>query len=453
MHRFAYVFVLFGLVFSSCGATNVRITDQQAGEAPGEDTTASQKSKSHALTKPDYSIYHTMEDALGSVAEIVESSGSMALERLEEQAEDDEGYKAGMDVVTYDAGGRDHENMGKVVLDFGQHGRELVTTEVALGLLRCLSDEAELQRLVDQYLRLDVREVRRILESTVIKIIPMENENGRAKVEKGELCERKNGRGVDPNRNWSVDWGVKEPDYDPNEEYPGKNPFSEPEVKILKKLVEGFKPDAFINVHSGMEALFVPFDHRNTIADGIDVNATLKILKEIDSTFCEGRCSVGSGGGTVGYLAHGTLTDYLHDVGIPIASTWEIYGDEKASFEDCFKMFNPLDHDSLKEYVDRWVSILLFFITELTHHPATEAKYSTRKVDIPAREKDDVVFSNSPVIMEGDQRPSFAYYQPLAICIAMFLLYKAKSSVMDKVKSEEILPRFTKKKKHYVSIS
>ncbi len=52
----------------------------------------------------------------------------------------------------------------------------------------------------------------------------MENERGRAKVETRNLCERKNGRGVDTNRNWPVHWGFKEPDYDAREEYPGDEP-------------------------------------------------------------------------------------------------------------------------------------------------------------------------------------------------------------------------------------
>lgn len=53
----------------------------------------------------------------------------------------------------------------------------------------------------------------------------MENRGGRRRVEAGELCERKNGRGVDPNRNWDVHWGHKERDYDPAEEFPGRAPF------------------------------------------------------------------------------------------------------------------------------------------------------------------------------------------------------------------------------------
>jgi hypothetical protein len=27
---------------------------------------------------------------------------------------------------------------------------------------------------------------------------------------------------------------------------------------------------------------------------------------------------------------------------VPMAFTWEIYGDESASYDDCFRMFNPL---------------------------------------------------------------------------------------------------------------
>ena len=53
----------------------------------------------------------------------------------------------------------------------------------------------------------------------------MENPAGREKVENGDLCERKNGRGVDINRNWDIDFGKKEKDYDASEEYPGEHAF------------------------------------------------------------------------------------------------------------------------------------------------------------------------------------------------------------------------------------
>lgn len=46
---------------------------------------------------------------------------------------------------------------------------------------------------------------------------------------------------------------------------------------------------------------------------------------------------------SAGYLAHGTATDYMYEkLKVPLSFTWEIYGDSKADFHDCFRMFNPL---------------------------------------------------------------------------------------------------------------
>lgn len=51
-----------------------------------------------------------------------------------------------------------------------------------------------------------------------------------------------------------------------------------------------------------------------------------------------------------GYLAHGTATDYMYEkLKIPLAFTWEIYGDQAADYNDCFRMFNPLT----KKQVDK----------------------------------------------------------------------------------------------------
>jgi hypothetical protein len=54
------------------------------------------------------------------------------------------------------------------------------------------------------------------------------------------------------------------------EEYPGVRPFSEPEVQIVKRVVEKWHPHVWVNVHSGMEALFMPFDHK-VGGDGLDL--------------------------------------------------------------------------------------------------------------------------------------------------------------------------------------
>lgn len=199
-----------------------------------------------------------------------------------------------------------------------------------------------------------------ILDRVIIKVVPMENLHGRELVEAGDLCERRNGRGVDLNRNWGVDWGKKEKDYDPYEENPGVAPFSEPETQIMRRLAISFDPHIWINVHSGMKALFMPYDHKNVTPDGLPADRMRLLLEELNNAHCHKLCMIGSGGGSVGYLAHGTATDYMYDiVKVPMAFTFEIYGDDSASSKDCFKMFNPVDHTTFNRVLNDWSAAFL----------------------------------------------------------------------------------------------
>lgn len=260
------------------------------------------------------------------------------------------GYHAELNVVTYCRNRTAIEDKSKfrILLSFGQHARELITTELALRILSILSEEQFLPKM-------DPLLLNKTLEKIVIKVVPMENLNGRKKVEAGDVCERRNGRGVDLNRNWSVDWGKKEKDFDPYEENPGIGPFSEPEAQLMRKLSTSFDPHIWVNVHSGMEALFMPYDHKNTTPAGMQSKKMKLMLETLNHLHCGDRCVVGSGGGSVGYLAHGTTTDYMYDVAkVPMAFTFEIYGDEKASSRDCFKMFNPVDHPTFNRVLNEW---------------------------------------------------------------------------------------------------
>uniref|UniRef100_A0A2C9TZ95 Peptidase M14 domain-containing protein n=1 Tax=Manihot esculenta TaxID=3983 RepID=A0A2C9TZ95_MANES len=191
------------------------------------------------------------------------------------------------------------------------------------------------------------------------------------------------GRGVDLNRNWSVDWGKKEKDFDPNEENPGIAPFSEPETQIMRKLALSFDPHIWVNVHSGMEALFMPYDHRNTTPDGSPSQRMKTLLSELNQVHCHKHCMIGSGGGSVGYLAHGTATDYMYDiVKVPMAFTFEIYGDPTASSKDCFKMFNPVDLAAFNRVLNDW-SAAFFTIFKLGPLQLDEvgSKASTANLD------------------------------------------------------------------------
>ena len=165
-----------------------------------------------------------------------------------------------------------------MLYNYGEHGRELITVEVAVQLSaswRAASTKPPRSRTLGSLCGLEASAalLRLRVQDCSVDV------NGRAKVEAGDLCERKNGRGVDCNRNWAVDWGVKAPDYDPYEEYPGTAPFSEPEAFMLKTLLEEFEPHAWVNVHSGMEALFLPYDHKATEPEGPGADAMRDILR------------------------------------------------------------------------------------------------------------------------------------------------------------------------------
>ena len=76
--------------------------------------------------------------------------------------------------------------------------------------------------------------------------------------------------------------------------------YSEPEVILIRDVALAFRPHAWVNIHSGMEALFLPYDHVARIPDGADALASLAVLQELNRTACGGRCAVGSGGKSVG---------------------------------------------------------------------------------------------------------------------------------------------------------
>ena len=277
-------------------------------------------------------------------------------------------YSAAIDVVTVDfTAGSDvpPERQLRVWLNFGEHGRELITTDVAIRLLDVLAAGPE---AAAQFAG-GGEDMVAALRRSVLKVVPLENAGGRAKVEAGELCLRKNGRGVDPNRNWDIHWGVKEPDYDPYEEAAGTAPFSEPEAVLLRDALTEWQPHGWVNVHSGMRALFVPYDHVAAMPKGRVGSALRTMLAAMQRRFCA-DCVTGSGGGAVGYLAHGTATDYVFaNLSVPVAMTWEIYGDSAARNDDCFRMFNPLGREQHDAVLEAWAAAAVAVPWAVAMHP------------------------------------------------------------------------------------
>ncbi|KAJ3693947.1 hypothetical protein LUZ60_009427 [Juncus effusus] len=300
-----------------------------------------------SLTSIPAHLYHSSDSLLKEIDALVSRHSDRLF--IEKKRGSNRGYLAEIVAVTYNyTKGQNTKPKFRVLLSFGQHGRELITTELALHLLRVFVGEKIIYNL-------ELKSIENILENLVIKVVPMENLNGRKLVEAGDHCERRNGRGVDLNRNWSVDWGKKEKDYDPYEENPGSAPFSEPEAQIMRIISNSFNPHIWVNVHSGMEALFMPYDHKNTTPAGFPGYLMRSVLEDLNKYQFKNKCVVGSGGGSVGYLAHGTTTDYMYEIAkVPMPFTFEIYGDPTASTKDCFKMFNPMEKTTFNNVIDEW---------------------------------------------------------------------------------------------------
>jgi len=345
-----------------------------AGATPRGAADAARGLAKAATSGVDWSLYRKIAEVEAAVEQWASAHpGVASLEAVTKTSADGQ-YTTRSQVVRVTPAGLasgDADKM-RVFLVFGEHARELITVEVGLRVLELLGAPERVARelgLGDD----DAARLSATLAHAAFTVLPMENVEGRRRVEGGKACERKNGRGVDINRNYEVDWGVKEPDYVPSEEYPGEAPLSEPEAALTLSLVRGFHPAAFINVHSGMFAMFAPYDHRLTVPDDDNARAQLEVLGRVRDAVCR-ECLVGAGGKTVGYLAHGTAADHMWvREGVPFVSTWEIYGDERAAFSECFRMFNPVTAAGRDAEVRRWTLAVARLLLELPSHPGVPA--------------------------------------------------------------------------------
>lgn len=348
---------------SKSGSTN-ELQPSKVDDEPGWSHQSRTLSRTMTkFAKPDYSYYSTYETFISKLKESVASAEPTGNAQWETRSAKDGDYEAQTDIITIrPSASRERADEMRVLLNFGEHGREIITSEVGAKLVRSLLARQSLAaRFKNQT---TIEKVEDMLSNTIIKIVPVENKNGRILVEAGSFCERKNGRGVDLNRNWGLDWGTKAPDYDPEEEYPGKAPFSEPEVRITKDLVEEFRPHIWINFHSGMEGLFTPYNYIEKVPTSPLIDSVLGMLKITNKQFCNSKCAIGPGGNTVGYLAHGTADDYIFDrIGIPVVMTWEIYG-ANAHRDDCFRMFNPTSMSSYTDVLQRWELAIVDFLSK-----------------------------------------------------------------------------------------
>jgi len=242
----------------------------------------------------------------------------------------------------------------RYALFFGEHGRELISAEMGMYLLKAFCGRRDV-----------VSEVRRraqlLLSYAEVLILPNVDEGGRRSVEEGRFCmrgTRDNFRQVDLNRNWDYRWSP-----DDQENYPGPHPFSEPETQIARKHLESFKPNVFLSVHSGNRALWTPgaYDYDDSEARklmGAAWNTLLHIASHVNRhTHC--KCNVGAPG-KIAHVRHpGTSLDYAGlKMNVPYAMAWETWLDPKG---DCLKRFSPVVEKIYSRVLQQWSLAMVYF--------------------------------------------------------------------------------------------
>jgi len=81
-----------------------------------------------------------------------------------------------------------------------------------------------------------------------------------------------------------------------SDEYGGPKPFSEPESRIVKLIAEANRPQAFVNLHSGEYAMYVPWDSKKGLAPDLPADIG-EVLERLDA-YCQ--CMHGAAGEVAG---------------------------------------------------------------------------------------------------------------------------------------------------------
>jgi len=189
---------------------------------------------------------------------------------------------------------------------FGEHSREIITTELALYFIKSICSK---------FSKYDMDTRKEIMKRNYFIIVPIVNEFGRKKVEQGNYCKRTNENGVDLNRNWDNHWKKTTAD----NTFSGNKPFSEWQTKILKHILEKYKATIHVSIHSGVLGMYIPFAYKT-----IDINNKLlqdsetkklrkmiTVLKSINKKYC--KCRSGPAANELFYLCPGNNLDYAFE--------------------------------------------------------------------------------------------------------------------------------------------
>jgi hypothetical protein len=299
----------------------------------------------------------------------------------------------------------------RVLFNFGEHGREIISSEVALQLVHMLDMEAQQALPLPPPILADAaadkaetamaaadpashlagtRELDPLFTAWLLSharvvLLPLLNVWSHQRVEEGELCQRKNKRQVDLNRNWDFLWDGLPPssssssrtnagdikrrqqqrrrhNANPNDEqYGGTEPFSEVESRVLRDVAQLVRPNLFVNVHSGITEMYCGWDWKQElIPNGAEALRVLQAMRP----HCASKssdCPIGGAGIIGGYVVFGGSMDYLYtQLNTSHSLTIEVFGGERGvDPRECFAFFNPTTAARLEHTKRRWARALV----------------------------------------------------------------------------------------------
>lgn len=326
----------------------------------------------------------------------------------------------------------------KLVFVFGLHGRDMVTSEVALRIVEavCTTNETRRTQLAPL-----VHAARTLLPTAEIVLVPIANPSGRRIAEMGRRCEKTNANDVDIDRNWDHFWRhpsqlrttwsnieqsnqqsrstqqtssmlleavsrrssklasmvepfdpesaltdttsrqasvqtVVDDSLDQDQQLAGTHPFSEPETQALRDIVKKVKPTSYVSVRSGALAMTYPWDCKtsNTLRPA-DSSRLENVLAGLTASHCQ-RCSTGSLWNVTGRTQCGTSADYVYGkLKVPFVHTWHMYWDSRAATGDCFRSHNPTTPEAYERVINNWAQAVFNFTAAVhTWHTLERSK-------------------------------------------------------------------------------
>lgn len=203
----------------------------------------------------------------------------------------------------------------KMFIVAGEHAREVISTELALKFVRDMNAGDE--------------RTKQILANVDITLVPIVNMEGRRAVDRGEFCKRTNGNNVDLNRNWDTHYGENK-EHDAEENNGGVTPFDQAETKMLRDYAQTWKPDGFLCMHAGQEAIFTPWAYDAQEPPVKDLKDMEKVIHAVNTKSDKGGnlvidAKLGPAGKKLGYYCSGTSLDWFyHRMGVK-SFAFEIY--------------------------------------------------------------------------------------------------------------------------------